>query len=85
MNRFQILKGQIPKAPKCAKCRDSGVIETGNNDLPCDCPAGDRAVFNVAGRGQMLGKDLKMTETKIPNPTSFVTDDEFWDNLRNSL
>lgn len=34
---------------KCSKCNDTGVWETGNNDLPCDCPAGKTAVFNVAG------------------------------------
>lgn len=39
---------------KCAKCKDTGVIETGNNDLPCDCLAGDKALFNVAtGRGMI--------------------------------
>lgn len=45
--------------PKCLKCSDSGVVETGNNDHPCDCPAGDKAVFNVGGRGQVLGAELK--------------------------
>jgi NTP pyrophosphatase (non-canonical NTP hydrolase) len=35
--------------PKCSKCNDTGVWETGNNDLPCDCPAGRTALFNVAG------------------------------------
>ncbi|MEK7173257.1 MAG: hypothetical protein AAB740_04785, partial [Patescibacteria group bacterium] len=34
---------------KCTKCNDTGVIETGNNDLPCDCPAGDEALFNEMG------------------------------------
>lgn len=33
----------------CARCGDTGVWETGNNDLPCNCPAGATAVFNVAG------------------------------------
>ncbi len=41
---------------KCPECNDTGVVETGNNDLPCDCPAGDDAVFNVAGRGQVRGE-----------------------------
>ena len=35
--------------PLCDRCNDTGVWETGNNDLPCDCPAGKRAIFNVAG------------------------------------
>ena len=43
----------------CSKCNDTGSIGTGNNDLPCDCPAGDKAKFNVAGRGQMTGEQIK--------------------------
>lgn len=43
----------------CEKCNDTGVIETGNNDLPCDCPAGDKAVFNDASLGHVTGKELK--------------------------
>ncbi|MBT5338770.1 hypothetical protein HN858_03400 [Candidatus Falkowbacteria bacterium] len=31
----------------CSKCNDTGVNETGNNDLPCECPAGDTALFNT--------------------------------------
>lgn len=43
----------------CTKCRDTGVIETGNNDLPCDCAAGDVAQFNVSGVGQIDGASVK--------------------------
>lgn len=43
----------------CDKCSDTGVIETGNNDLPCSCSAGDFAMFNVAGRGKVQGWILK--------------------------
>lgn len=43
----------------CEKCDDTGVIDTGNNDLPCDCPAAANAVFNVAGRGKMTGREIK--------------------------
>lgn len=43
------------------------MINTGNNDLPCDCPAGDEAKFNVAGRGTMLGRDLRRTFTASSN------------------
>ena len=50
----------------CPKCKGTGVIETGNNDLPCDCPAGDTAKFNVAGRGAMLGQDVRKTFNKPP-------------------
>lgn len=36
------------------------MIETGNNDLPCDCPAGDKARFNVAGvKGLVTGAEIK--------------------------
>ncbi len=40
--------GGLIAKPKCSKCDDTGIIETGNNDLPCDCPAGNTAQFNVA-------------------------------------
>lgn len=39
---------------KCTRCNDTGVIETGNNDLPCDCEAGQTAVFNVATCGGVV-------------------------------
>ena len=46
--------------PRCKKCNDTGVIETGNNDLPCDCPAGDRALFNVVGvKGPVTGAEMR--------------------------
>mgnify|MGYP001560599678 CR=1 FL=1 len=45
---------------KCTKCNDTGVIETGNNDLPCDCPAGDEALFNEMGViGPVTGAEVK--------------------------
>ncbi len=46
--------------PKCVKCNDTGSIDTGNNDLPCDCPAGDTALFNTTGvEGPVTGAELK--------------------------
>jgi len=46
--------------PNCQKCNDTGVIETGNNDLPCECPAGDTAKFNQSGvAGPITGKQIK--------------------------
>jgi hypothetical protein len=46
--------------PKCKKCGDTGVIDTGNNELPCDCPAGAKAMFNVAGvRGKVTGEEVR--------------------------
>jgi len=43
----------------CRDCEDTGIIITGNNDLPCACPAGDRAVFNDCKYGRVTGKELK--------------------------
>ena len=44
----------------CPKCEGSGVRETGNNDLPCDCPAGDTALFNICGvKGPITGAESK--------------------------
>ncbi len=46
--------------PKCTECNDTGVIETGNNDLPCECPAGANAKFNVAGvTGPVTGDEVR--------------------------
>ncbi len=43
----------------CKKCGGTGVIETGNNDLPCDCPAGKTALFNQAGVvGPVTGEEV---------------------------
>jgi len=44
----------------CKKCKGTGVIETGNNDMPCDCPAGDTALFNEAGvKGPVTGAECR--------------------------
>ncbi len=44
----------------CPKCNDTGVIDTGNNDLPCSCPAGDAALFNQAGvDGHVTGREVR--------------------------
>lgn len=44
----------------CETCKDTGYIETGNNDLPCYCEKGDDAMFNKAGFAlQVSGKFLK--------------------------
>ena len=44
---------------KCERCDDTGVIETGNNDLPRDCSAGGAARFNVAGVGNVSGEAVR--------------------------
>lgn len=45
----------------CRECKGTGVIDTGNNDLPCDrCPAGNRALFNVSGVvGPVTGAEMR--------------------------
>lgn len=46
----------------CKACRDTGVIETGDNDEPCRCAAGDKALFNVStvgGLRQVTGAEIK--------------------------
>ena len=43
----------------CALCGGTGVVETGNNDLPCDCPAGATAEFNDATLGRVTGAELR--------------------------
>lgn len=50
----------IRTMPVCKKCNGSGIIGTGNNGLPCECPPGDRALFSVAGvDGPVTGKEVK--------------------------
>lgn len=46
--------------PRCEKCGDTGIIETGNNDLPCDCSFGDTALFNIAWvEGPVTGAEMR--------------------------
>ncbi len=43
----------------CTKCNDTGVIDTGNNDLPCEsCIKGKTALFNVGGGEQQTGEEV---------------------------
>lgn len=44
--------------PNCAECKGTGVIETGNNDLPCHCERGNHALFNTE-RGVETGAEIK--------------------------
>lgn len=44
---------------KCNRCKN-GVVDTGNNDLPCDCPKGASALFNIAGvEGLVTGAESR--------------------------
>lgn len=44
----------------CKNCSDTGIIETGNNDLPCyQCPLGDTAVWGIDKGKIRTGRDVK--------------------------
>ena len=44
----------------CKDCNDTGVIDTGNNDLPCRCEKGKTALFNIAGVvGTVTGSEMQ--------------------------
>jgi len=50
----------MEKRKMCEKCKNIGIIVTGNNDLPCDCPAGNKALFNQCGvKGPVTGAELR--------------------------
>lgn len=50
----------------CKHCKDTGIIETGNNDLPCDdCPAGDTAIFNTVGGRKLTGAEVRNTYNPV--------------------
>jgi len=53
---------------KCKTCGDTGVWETGNNDLPCPhCPKGDTAVFNCctpSGLKKLTGEQIRRGEDR---------------------
>lgn len=57
----------------CPTCNGTGVIETGNNDLPCDCPAGNTAKFNISVEGrlrQLSGSQVRAVYGPGPLPTT---------------
>ena len=45
----------------CTSCNDTGVYETGNNDLPCSCPAGATAMFSGGQTGAEVRAELGMS------------------------
>ena len=56
----------------CRKCGDTGINDLGNNDEPCECIAGDSAMFNDISYGNILGKDLKeKLKNSIDHPASY--------------
>lgn len=61
-------EAKIPVVVQCQTCNDTGVEETGSNDLPCACPAGDTAKFSVCTRGgvkEFTGGQLKRGEDRL--------------------
>jgi hypothetical protein len=59
------LRGEPTVTPlACLRCGGTGVINTGNNDLPCDCAAGAAAVFNTA-KGPQTGKEIRDGFTRV--------------------
>lgn len=62
-NKRRVSKHQPPPTysmPTCQVCKGTGIWETGNNDLPCDCPAGATAMFNQSGvDGLVTGEEVK--------------------------
>jgi len=61
MRHIRELIQVMSHGPSCPKCNGTGIIDTGNNDLSCDCPAGDTALFNnafVTG-GSITGVEMK--------------------------
>ena len=60
VKKFGRPKQEEGRGMACKKCGGKGVDETGNNDLPCGCEAGDKALFNVSGViGQVTGAEMK--------------------------
>ncbi len=53
----------------CKKCNDTGVIETGNSDVPCECPAGDTVVFSGLN-GPETGAEIKKRALEESSQTS---------------
>lgn len=73
--------------PVCPKCKGTGVWETGNNDLPCQCPAGKKALFNVAGidrpvTGEEIEKGLPVMRPRTMLVTVELTLEEAMDAIR---
>jgi hypothetical protein len=58
---------------RCTVCNDTGVFETGSNDLPCTCPMGKVALFNTSGvRGPVTGAEMErhfLNSSPDPIPT----------------
>jgi len=64
-------------ASTCARCGGTGVIDSGNNELPCDCPAGGAALFEQAGVcGPLTGAEIRRHFlTDSPEPIRYGGED----------
>lgn len=62
----------------CLACHDTGYNDTGNNVLPCDCPAGNTALFTVAMvKGAVTGAEMRRfffnrSSEKIPQWKGYI-------------
>lgn|GEM_PF-3880127 len=70
------MKRKEKKMPKCKKCGNTGIIKTGNNDLPCDCPAGITVFsFNPAGvEGPVVNELLNELQQETEKLLALLTD-----------
>ena len=64
--------------PKCSHCGDTGIIETGNNDLHCDCEAGATAILNVCmttGPGKVEAVPMTRAQVEAYRESRTCVDD----------
>jgi hypothetical protein len=60
----------------CPTCNGTGIEDTGNNELPCHCPAGKTARFSVAGvNGSVTGEEV--TRHLLNNSPEPLSTDQF--------
>lgn len=74
LERVLLSAGFVPSAPvPCSLCNGTGIIVTGNNDIPCNCPAGDQALFNVTVSGEPSPKQMTGVEVREYDRTHRAT------------
>lgn len=72
---------RVKLQPLCATCKDTGIIDTGNNDLPCtDCDRGKDKLFQVAMCGGpviMMGAEVAHRTQRRREPELTIKDGPF--------
>lgn len=69
---------------KCDTCRDTGVWETGNNDMVCPCPAGEKiadSFYEWNSKRWTKDKLGQWVEEKSNAPEKIVNLDQDWKKL----